>query len=207
MHAERRLTAAGVARRYGYRAVLRDVSLTLDAGEVVLLLGPNGAGKTTLLRVLAGLLRPGAGQVERYAPIGLVAHDAMVYDALTARENLQFFARLHGVAAEVPDRLLERVGLLDRADDWAGTFSRGMIQRLSIARALLPAPGVLLLDEPLTGLDRRSTDVVREALAELRAAGTAMLAVTHRPEELSGIATRALELEGGSLHPAETPRG
>ena len=205
MPAERRLTAIGVARRYGYRPVLRDVSLSLDAGEVVLLLGPNGAGKTTLLRVLAGLLRAGGGRVERRAPVGLVGHDAMLYDALTARENLQFFSRLHGVTREVPDRLLDRLGLLDRANDRVGTFSRGMIQRLSIARALLPTPGVLLLDEPLTGLDRRSTEVVREVLAELRLGGTAMLAVSHRPEELAGIATSAVALDGGMLRPAEAP--
>jgi heme exporter protein A len=199
MQSEPRLAAAGITRRYGYRTVLRDLSLTLHSSDVVVLLGPNGAGKTTLLRVLAGLLRPQAGRVERHAPVGLVGHEAMVYDALSARENLRFFARLHGVAADVVDTLLARLGLADRADDRAGTFSRGMIQRLSIARALLPNPGVLLLDEPFTGLDRASTTVVRDLLTELKARGTAMLVVSHRPEELDGIGTATSTLERGVL--------
>ncbi|MEX0691186.1 MAG: ABC transporter ATP-binding protein [Gemmatimonadales bacterium] len=199
MYAEPRLAAAGITRRYGYRTVLRDLSLTLCTGDVVVLLGPNGAGKTTLLRVLAGLLRPHAGSVARHAPVGFVAHEAMVYDALSARENLRFFARLHGVAADVVDGLLQRLGLADRATDRAGTFSRGMLQRLSIARALLPDPGVLLLDEPFTGLDRASTAVVRDLLTELKARGTAMLVVSHRPEELDGIGTATRTLERGVL--------
>lgn len=205
MRSDRRLTATAVARRYGYRTVLRDASLTLDAGEAVLLQGPNGAGKTTLLRVLAGLLRAQGGTVERHAPVGLVGHDAMVYDALTARENLRFFSRLHGVDAAVADALLDRLGLLSRADDRADTFSRGMIQRLSIARALLPTPGVLLLDEPLTGLDRASTAVARDVLAEQRRGGTAMLVVSHHPAEMAGVATRALTLEQGRLAEVALP--
>jgi ABC-type multidrug transport system ATPase subunit len=190
---------AGLHKRYGRTVAVADVSFDVHDGEIFGLLGPNGAGKTTLLRVLAGLLRPQGGWVERHAPVGLVGHEAMVYDALSARENLRFFARLHGVAADVVDTLLARLGLADRADDRAGTFSRGMIQRLSIARALLPNPGVLLLDEPFTGLDRASTTVVRDLLTELKARGTAMLVVSHRPEELDGIGTATSTLERGVL--------
>jgi heme exporter protein A len=109
------------------------------------------------------------------------------------------------VALASADALLARMALADRADDRAGTFSRGMLQRLALARALLSAPGVLLLDEPFTGLDRASAAVAREVLAAERARGTALLAVSHRPEEMAGLATGAVELLGGVLRPAEVP--
>jgi heme exporter protein A len=198
------LTATGVTRRFGYRRVLNGVSLELFRGQVLLLVGANGAGKTTLLRVLAGLLRPSQGSVTHSAAVGLVAHDAMLYDALTALENLTFFARLHG--RHEPERvegLLDRVGLLDRAHDRVGTFSRGMIQRVAIARALLADPTLLLLDEPLTGLDDRTTRIVLDVLTGLRDAGTAMLVVSHQPTDFLGVATHIARLTKGGLGAAE----
>lgn len=194
------LRARGVGRRFGYRPVLRDVTLSLGAGEALLLTGPNGAGKTTLLRVLAGLLRPGAGEVVRTAVTEFVGHEAMVYDALTARENLRFFARLYGGAAgRRVDEMLGVVGLADRATDRAGTFSRGMLQRLAIARALLPGPGLLLLDEPLTGLDAQTVPVLLDLLTNLRRQGTAMIVVSHQLAGLDVLATRQARLVGGRL--------
>ena len=194
------LETQSVSRQFGYRPVVRDVTLRLAAGEVLLLTGPNGAGKTTLLRLAAGLLRPSAGVILRHAEAGYVAHDAMLYDALSARENLRFFARLHGIAD--PDRvdtLLARMDLTDRAADRVATFSRGMVQRVAIARALLPSPGLLLLDEPLNGLDVGTVTVLETLLAEQRAAGTAMMIVTHQPESLAGLATRHATITAGAF--------
>jgi heme exporter protein A len=194
------LVATGVGRSFAYRRVLVDVSLAVEPGQIVLLVGPNGAGKTTLLRVLAGLLRPSAGLVDRRVPIGMVAHDAMLYPALSARENLRFFARLHGVdpGARVT-RLLEQVGMAHRADDRIGTFSRGMLQRVAIARALLHEPGLLLFDEPLSGLDDAACRTFTALLTALRDRGTAMLIVSHQLEMLREVGTHIARLAGGRL--------
>jgi len=206
--AEAVLSASGVARRFAYRTVLTDVSLTLRRGEVLLLVGPNGAGKTTLLRVLAGLLRAAKGQVERHGAIGMVAHDAMLYPALTARENLRFFARLHGIDDRGRvDTLLEQVGLTSRADDRVGTFSRGMLQRTAIARALIHEPGLLLFDEPLSGLDAAASRTLVELLASFRARGTAMIIVSHEMERLGRVATHIARLAAGRLGPVESLAG
>ncbi|HEX9729201.1 MAG TPA: ABC transporter ATP-binding protein [Gemmatimonadales bacterium] len=192
----------GLARRYGYRPVLRDVSLELYAGQALLLVGPNGAGKTTLIRVLAGLLRPSAGTVERHAPAGLVGHDAMLYPVLTAAENLRFFARLYGGdCLSRVEPLLERIGLADRAHDRVATFSRGMTQRLGIARALLHAPTLLLLDEPLSGLDDKNRQLVLALLTALRDDGAALLVVSHQLEGFAGVASHMARLADTKLGP------
>lgn len=202
------LSAAGIARRFAYRTVLADVTLALRRGEVLLLVGPNGAGKTTLLRVLAGLLHPSAGRVERAGAIGMVAHDAMLYPALTARENLRFFARLHDVDAGARvDALLEQVGLASRRDDRVGTFSRGMLQRVAIARALLHEPGLLLFDEPLSGLDASASRTLVALLETFRARGTAMIIVSHEMERLGRVATHMARLGAGRLGPVESLAG
>jgi ABC-type multidrug transport system ATPase subunit len=154
-----------VGRAYGERVALRDVSFTLPAGATVAVFGANGAGKTTLLRILAGLLRPHAGRAtvlgaelprEAYRArgrTGLLAHEPLLYRELTVRENLCFHARLHGVDAARVDALCQEVGLAARADDPVRTLSRGMTQRAAICRAVLHAPELLLLDEPLANLD------------------------------------------------------
>jgi heme exporter protein A len=202
------LQASDLTRRFAYRTVLAGVSLTLRRGEVLLLVGPNGAGKTTLLRVLAGLLRPAKGHVERRGTIGMVAHDAMLYPALTARENLRFFARLHGIGdRERVAAALEHVGLSRRADDRVGTFSRGMLQRVAIARALIHEPDLLLFDEPLSGLDAAASRTLVELLASFRERGTAMIIVSHEMERLGRVATHMARLGAGRLGPVETLAG
>jgi heme exporter protein A len=206
--AEPLLAAYGVARRFGHRPVLTGVNLTLAAGDTVLLVGPNGAGKTTLLRILAGLLRASGGRVERRGRVGLVAHYSMLYDALTARENLRFFARLHGVDGRArADDLLEQMGLAAFGDERVGAFSRGMTQRLAIARALLHDPDILLLDEPLTGLDDASCAKVLQVLGELRARGRALLIASHQLVELLGVVTAIGFLIKGGLAAMEPLAG
>jgi len=194
------LVTEAVTRRYGYRRVFRDVTFSLRRGEVLTLLGPNGAGKTTLLRVLAGLLRPSGGSVTRTGTVGLVAHHSMVYDALTARENLAFAANLWRVAdAARVEELLDRLGLVRWQDQRVATFSRGMTQRLAIARALVHQPDILLLDEPFYGLDDPGvTDVVR-LLTELVGEGCGIVLVTHQMERLIQLATSVGYLVDGTL--------
>jgi heme exporter protein A len=173
--------------------VLRKLDLTIARGEFVALLGPNGSGKSTFIRLLAGLSKPTAGTIhiggwelprEAHAvrgQIGLVSHKPLLYDNLTARENLQFFSRLYNLAdsTRIPD-LLGRVGLAKRGDDLVRTYSRGMQQRLSIARALLHKPDVLLLDEPYTGLDQDASATLDGLLAETQQDGHTILMATRR---------------------------
>ncbi len=200
------LVTEAVSRRYGYRRVFRDVTFSLRRGDVFALLGPNGAGKTTLLRVLAGLLRPSGGSVKRNGTVGLVAHHSMVYDALTARENLAFAAKLWGGgvadAARV-EELLDRLGLVRWQDQRVATFSRGMTQRLAIARALVHQPDILLLDEPFYGLDDPGVaDLVRlltELVGEGGGGGCAIVLVTHQLERLIQLATSVGYLVDGTL--------
>jgi heme exporter protein A len=195
-----------VDKRFGGLYALRRVSFEILAGECTVLAGPNGSGKTTLLRIAAELARPSAGTLtfqsagEPTRP-GYVAHATMVYDELTAEENLVLFAKLQNVpkptvrAAE----LLREVGLLDRRFSTVRTFSRGMRQRISIARALLHRPSVLLLDEPGTGLDPVGITWLAGALRELHSAGCTILMSLHGESEISALATRALQLDAGSL--------
>ena len=170
----------GLVRRYGEREALSDVSLSLPAGQTLVVFGANGAGKTTLLRVLATLLRPHAGEVtvlDRRLPqdawavrgrIGLLGHEPLLYRELTARENLRFHARLHGVEEDRVEEVLAAVGLVDRAEEPLKTLSRGMVQRAAVARATLHDPELLLLDEPWANLD----PAARELVEPLIGAGT-----------------------------------
>ena len=166
------LRLEGLARHYGEREALSGVSLSLNAGQTLVVFGPNGAGKTTLLRVLATLLRPHAGDVrvldkslpdEAWAVrgrIGLLAHEPLLYRELTARENLRFHARLHGVEEERVEELRGAVKMEDRAKEPLRTLSRGMVQRVAIARAVLHDPELLLLDEPRANLDPAASELV-----------------------------------------------
>ena len=200
-----------IDKRYGNLYALKRVSLAVNAGECVVLAGRNGSGKTTLLRVAAGLVRPTAGQVRFTSdngasavgtpPLGFVAHATMLYEELTAEENLQLFARLLGVedpGARV-DYLLREVGLSDRRASQLRTFSRGMRQRVAIGRALLHDPGLLLLDEPATGLDPAGTLWLAGRLRQLCGAGCTILMSLHGESALSALATRAVRLENGAL--------
>jgi len=198
---------AGLGRRFGERTALRDVTLTVPAGATLVVLGPNGAGKSTLLRVLAGLLRPHAGTArvlghplpqEGWAVrgrIGLLAHEPMLYRDLTPRENLRFHGRLHGVGRERVEEVLEAVGMTARADDPVATLSRGMVQRVAAARAVLHDPELLLLDEPLANLDPAASELLEPLVG--RASGRTRVVTSHDPAGGLAGADLALGLRGG----------
>lgn len=198
------LTLRGVSKRFGSRTVLRGVDMSLNAGTLALLVGPNGAGKSTLLRIMAGLIPPDTGTVERdctETELAYLGHDTFLYGGLTALENLAFWERLHGGSASEAALMavLKRVGLERFADARAGVFSRGMAQRLNLARVLLRAPRLLLLDEPGTGLDARSLATLRNEVAALRAQGAAVVWISH---DLAGdlpMADHVLELANRTL--------
>jgi heme exporter protein A len=197
----------GLTRRHGEREALSDVSLTLEAGRTLVVLGPNGAGKTTLLRVLATLLRPHGGHArvlgkelpgEGWAVrgrVGLLGHASLLYRDLTARENLRFHARLHGVGAARVEEVLEQVGLKNRADDPVHTYSRGMVQRAAVARAVLHDPELLLLDEPTANLDPHAVEVVEPLIGA--ASGRTRVITSHDPVGGLRDADLALGLRGG----------
>jgi heme exporter protein A len=201
----------GLERRFGAVAVLRRLELEVASGECVAIFGPNGAGKSTLLRTLAGLVRADAGTVEvlgRTLPgdaalrrrVGYLGHDAFLYRDLDARENLEYYARLFGVR----DRgrvaaLLRETGLERVASRRVATYSRGMQQRLGLARALLHEPDLLLLDEPLTGLDPEGAGVLARMLARLRESRVTVLMATHDAARALESATRTVILERGRV--------
>lgn len=173
-----------VSRFFGERPVLRDIDLDLAPGEVLLVVGQNGAGKSTLMRITAGLMPPSEGEVDvDLAPgeIGYVGHRTLIYPKLTARANLRFWQRLSGQGGDDAAVLaaLARVGLERFADEEAGIFSRGMAQRLSLARVFLTAPKMLLLDEPATGLDPASAAMLRREIRAAADAGAAVMWVSH----------------------------
>jgi heme exporter protein A len=200
-----------IEKRYGGLYALRRVSLEIAAGECVVLAGRNGSGKTTLLRIAARLVRPSSGRItfldskkgtmEGASQTGFVGHATMVYDELTAEENLVLFARLLGIAepAARAATLLAEVGLAERRSSLVRAFSRGMRQRMAIARALLNEPAVLLLDEPATGLDPQGVSWLAEALRGMRDAGRTIVMSLHGESEISSQATRAVRLEAGSV--------
>lgn len=200
-----------IEKRYGGLYALRRVSFEVAPGECVVLAGRNGSGKTTLLRIAAQLVRPSAGKLTLSAACGgggsaakgsgFVAHATMVYDELTAEENLMLFARLQGTSqpAKRVKALLEDVGLIDRRDSLVRTFSRGMRQRIAVARALLDEPAVLLLDEPATGLDPEGIAWLAGTLRRLRDAGCTTLMSLHGESEISSLATRAIRLDAGAV--------
>jgi heme exporter protein A len=181
----------GLARHYGEREALSGVSLSLQRGQTLVVFGPNGAGKTTLLRILATLLRPHLGEVRvlgRALPdeawavrgrLGLLGHEPLLYRELTARENLRFHARLHDIASERVEQLLAAVRMEDRADEPTRTLSRGMIQRVAVARAVLHDPELLLLDEPRANLDPAAAELVEPLIGA--ASGRTRVICSHDP--------------------------
>jgi heme exporter protein A len=202
---------AGVSRTFGRRRAVDGVDLALQPGDCLALFGPNGAGKTTLLRVIAGLLRPTKGTVHVEGSsvhdaavrrhIGLISHQSMLYRALTARENVEFAAKLYGLPdpANAAKRALERMRILDRRDTPVRSLSRGLQQRVSIARAIVHEPSVVLLDEPYTGLDAAGGAALTEMLQLLRAAHAALILVTHNLDEGLAVASRAAVMLAGRI--------
>ena len=206
-----RLTVTDLARYFGRRKALSQVSFTCDAGEIVGLLGPNGAGKSTLLNILATLLSPSKGTItygDRTAGdggaairgrIGMLGHDLFLYPELTARENLTFFAQLYGLrdVPRVVGHALEQSGLAARADDFVSGFSRGMRQRVALERALLHEPRLILLDEPFTGLDQASAAALVSRLRNRQQAGCLIVLATHDLDIADRLLTRAVFLIDG----------
>lgn len=201
----------GVEKRFGSLVALKNISLEIDGGEFVALLGHNGAGKTTLLRIAAHLMTPTSGKINFSSSpsdaadarrfIGFVAHSTLLYDELTAEENLTLFGQLYGLH-DVRMRVsnaLEDCGLSSRAGSAVRTFSRGMRQRLAIARAMLHEPRLLLLDEPAAGLDRQGLDWFGATLERLRSDGCTVVMSTHARNESLDLATRAVLLAGGRI--------
>ena len=200
------IEASGLTKSFGGRAACRDVSFEVERGEVFGLVGPNGAGKTTTLRMLAGLYAPDAGTArvagfgiapgrpggpELRRRIGLLTEQPGFYDRLTARENLQYFADLQRSKRDRVQPLLERFALGEHADRPFAELSRGMKQKLAIARALVHEPEVIFLDEPTVGLDPEATREVRNVIAELSAEKATIVLCTHHLDEVERLCSRA----------------
>jgi heme exporter protein A len=204
------IAAQSIAKRFGTRNALDGLSLVVPEGAFISIFGPNGAGKTTLLRVLSTMARPTDGALRVLgmdaseepdairARIGIISHEPMVYPDLTALENLEFFAGLYGVRDPHARalELLDAVGLKHRRFDAAGTFSRGMTQRLAIARALVHDPELLFLDEPYSGLDPHAVAVFDEPLASIRE-GRTFVMVSHDMDKGLELCSHALVMEKG----------
>ena len=202
-------------KAFGLVPVLRKLNLTIERGECIALLGPNGSGKSTLLRLLSGLSKPTSGKITVggwelpreaaavRAQIGMVSHKPLLYENLTGRENLHFFARMYNIPVAERERridaLLERVGMARRSGDLIRTYSRGMQQRLSIARALLHDPEVLLLDEPYTGLDQAASAMLDEITLETKANGRTIIMSTHEMERAARLSSRVVILARGVI--------
>jgi heme exporter protein A len=207
------IQTTNLTKAYGLMPVLKKLDVSIGRGEFVALLGPNGSGKSTLLRLLSGLSKPTVGSIRVggwelpketaavRAQIGMVSHKPLLYENLSAQENLRFFARLYDLpSSEIDPRiseLLKRVGLSKRAHDLARTFSRGMQQRLSIARALLHNPAVLLFDEPHTGLDQDASAMLDELLLGAHTEGRTIIMTTHDLERAARLASRVMILSRG----------
>ncbi|MDP9279674.1 MAG: heme ABC exporter ATP-binding protein CcmA [Gemmatimonadota bacterium] len=201
---------ADLARAFGSRKAVAGVTFSLAPGDCLAVFGPNGAGKTTLLRLLAGLLKPSSGSARlagiplpggrlARSRVGLISHHTMLYEALSARENVSFAARLYGIhdpETRVDDSL-RRMSMLERANAPVRLLSRGMQQRVSIARAMVHSPQVVLADEPYSGLDESGARALTTMLKELRSSGTAIIIVTHNLAEGLSLATHAAVMHRG----------
>jgi heme exporter protein A len=200
-----------LVKRFGPLTVLRELDFEVFSGEFVALLGPNGSGKTTLLRILGTLSRPTSGMVRiasyqlpqagasLRAHLGVVSHQPLLYGDLTAEENLQFFSKLYAVEGERIREVLDLVGLANRKNDLVRTFSRGMQQRLTIGRAILHNPRILLLDEPHTGLDQEAGEILDNVLQTVALEGRTVLMTSHDLVRAASLATRVDLLSRGKI--------
>jgi heme exporter protein A len=202
-----------IIKAFGARVVLRGINLTINEGDFVILMGANGAGKTTLMHIIATLSRPTAGTVsihgfntvnsatELRRFIGLVSHKTLIYDDLSADQNLRFYAHMYDVpnSTERIELVLKQVGLWGRQHDPVRTYSRGMQQRLAIARAILHNPPILLLDEPDTGLDQHTADRLHELLSAVGANQRTILMTTHNLERGLALGDRVVILAKGKI--------
>ncbi len=203
---------ADLTRAFGSTKAVDGVTFSLAPGECLAVFGPNGAGKTTLLRLLAGLLKPSSGSAKlagillpggtlARSRVGLISHHTMLYDALSARENVSFAARLYGIRdprTRVDDSL-RRMSMIERAEAPIRLLSRGMQQRVSIARAMVHSPQVILADEPYNGLDDSGARALTTLLKELCSSGTAIIIVTHNLAEGLSLATHAAVMQRGKF--------
>ena len=200
-----------VAKTYGVKVIFKDVSCAFAPGSVSLLVGGNGAGKSTLMRVMAGLSRPSAGEARlaEHARVGYLGHATFLYPGLTALENLAFWRDACGLAFSRKDLMaaLERVGLEAHAQERAGVFSRGMAQRLNLARILMQEPNLLLLDEPGTGLDASSLALLRREVVEARSREACVILISHDLAGDAPLADRLLALDGRRLAYDGPPAG
>ncbi len=206
----RRIVVRSLTRTFGATAALRGVDLELEAGTLTFLEGPNGAGKSTLLAVIGTVLRPTSGTV-LYDPIGddpvalrrhlgWVAHDSHCYRELTARENVEFAARVHGVGSrDAWAEVAPRVAAQALAERRVGTLSRGQRQRIALARALVHRPSVLLLDEPWSGLDAATSELLERVVLEERERGALVVVVSHQAGLADRLGARRVRLEGGRI--------
>ena len=214
LHGERHaIELRGVTKAFGHHVALRGVDLTVGDGTFLTLFGPNGAGKTTLMRIVASLSGPTDGQIrvrgqdlgkEAVAvrrQIGLISHNPLLYGDLSADENLRFFARMYELDNPAPriEAVLRQVGLFARRRDPVRTYSRGMVQRLAIARATLHDPAIMLLDEPYTGLDLQAADMLRGLLQDLAASSRTVLLTTHNLEQGLEMCDRIAVLHRGRI--------
>jgi heme exporter protein A len=217
------IEARGLDKSFGATPVLRGVSLAVAAGRGVMIIGRNGAGKSTLVRILAGLSTSTAGEALLFGRasreldpalrrrVGVLTHQSFLYPNLTARENLEFYAKIYGLDGSPGGsrgdiaRWLERVGLAAVANERVRTFSRGMEQRLALARAMLHAPGVLLMDEPFAALDTDGVVLAATLIREALERGCAVALTAHEPLKLEGIALDLVEIVRGRLvnYPAD----
>ena len=202
-----------LVKRFGLKTVLKGLDFQVEQGEFVALLGPNGAGKTTFLRILASLSRPSLGEIriagyslpDQAAAVrrrlGVVSHQPLLYGDLTAEENLRFYARMYSLskAEQRISEMLELVGLASRRRDLVRTFSRGMQQRLSIGRAVLHDPEVILFDEPYTGLDQDACAMLDAVLTEVAARGRTIVMTSHDLSRIAGVASRFDVLSRGVI--------
>jgi ABC-type multidrug transport system ATPase subunit len=211
------ISAEDLRFSYGDHEAVKGISFEIAPGEIFGFLGPNGAGKTTTIKMLTGQLRPAAGTVrilgqdvgrddaETQARIGVCFEEKNLYDAMSGEENLRFFAALYGADGVDTDVLLKRVGLADRAKDRVGSYSKGMRQRLMVARSILHAPMVLFLDEPTDGLDPVSSKAIRAIIREEAERGAAVLLTTHDMWEADELSNRVAFINEGRIYAIDTP--